>query len=1020
MRIILIFLAFFGNVLLTLAQTDTEFWFVAPAVTADHGDRPILFCFTTTDVPADVLVQMPDNPFWVDTIIRIPAFTAFRWNVTHRIDQIEHNYTADNGITGKGNKGIFITTRDPLCANQGEITAYYEVSRQNNPEIFVLKGRNALGTEFFTSFQTWMKNMHQDYFNMEVPPYSAADIVFTEPNTYITLEIPDGKKVFPNFTGVVTIGPFNPGETYSIAPAWVTNIEAGFTEPGGELFGRSAEDHLAGVRVTTNGKKIAITLKDDSMKALVGGCYDLGGDQTIPVNLTGTMYIAMRGQLTTGNLQTGHYFAPPANPVVQEGLFITATDDNTDIFINSVYRTTLQRGQTYSWAIPLTDDFTIVEARDLITGQPDSGIYVLQLTGFGCEFGEAILPPLSSCTGSTQIGLTRSTSEGMFLNIMVRKNAKAGFLLNGAYHPMLNDSVFTDIEGTDWAVALIGPVPEDDIEVGIATRISNSMDVFHLGMINGGSSSGVRYGYFSDYSGNQISVYLSGSGSDLKKICYGDSVQIIATGGTVYHWEPETYLDNPNIRNPIAKPSETIRYIAFVGGACGMADSIAVTIIVSNPINISIETDTLAGCSPLHILFDDSSRYVHKYNWYADGVPQETKYWDDYSDVILHTSYYKTFTNTGVEPDSISLVLVAKTRTDCSDTAKFDVVVLPQTQFSAMADTTIGSHPMDVRFEITSALPDSLVWHFGDNSLSYANAPVHRFLNGDTIPAYYQTLFTGFNSFGCPGYDTITIRVNPTLFIDFTADGDSFCTPALVSFTNLSSGYQTFFWDYADGSNAEGDPTPHFYANSSDTVQTYLVKLTGTDSTGIERTALRPIVVYPSVYASFMSSTTEGESPLLVDFTNASGGAVQYRWFVNDTLKSTSTDWSYVFINSSDSHKVFKVELIALNDFECIDSTTRWVTVTPFTTDISGVDFSDMSVYPVPVSDKVHLNLTSDREAIVNLRITDVAGTQIVVEEKQLQSGANTFSIPLQGAPGVYFLEICMNENRRVIKLVKN
>ena len=68
------------------AQTDTEFWFVAPEVTEDHywaggyppylGGEPIFFNFTTLNLASTVTISMPANPGFPDTTFTIPANTT--------------------------------------------------------------------------------------------------------------------------------------------------------------------------------------------------------------------------------------------------------------------------------------------------------------------------------------------------------------------------------------------------------------------------------------------------------------------------------------------------------------------------------------------------------------------------------------------------------------------------------------------------------------------------------------------------------------------------------------------------------------------------------------------------------------------------------------------------------------------------------------------------------------------------------------------------------------------------------
>lgn len=62
-------------------------------------------------------------------------------------------------------------------------------------------------------------------------------------------------------------------------------------------------------------------------------------------------------------------------------------------------------------------------------------------------------------------------------------------------------------------------------------------------------------------------------------ICSGSTVQLAASGGSIYSWFPAEGLNNPNIANPIASPSVTTRYrVLTSNGSC--IDSAFVTVHV--------------------------------------------------------------------------------------------------------------------------------------------------------------------------------------------------------------------------------------------------------------------------------------------------------------------------------------------------------------------------------------------------------------------------------------------------------
>lgn len=52
-------------------------------------------------------------------------------------------------------------------------------------------------------------------------------------------------------------------------------------------------------------------------------------------------------------------------------------------------------------------------------------------------------------------------------------------------------------------------------------------------------------------------------------ICFPASIQLHASGGTSYLWSPSTFLSNPNVADPVATPSQSIRYIVAVTDVLG-------------------------------------------------------------------------------------------------------------------------------------------------------------------------------------------------------------------------------------------------------------------------------------------------------------------------------------------------------------------------------------------------------------------------------------------------------------------
>ncbi len=157
-------------------------------------------------------------------------------------------------------------------------------------------------------------------------------------------------------------------------------------------------DNLTGT-VVTSTKPIAISIKDDSV--VNETCRDALGDQLIPAKVAGREYIVPRGFLRT-----------------PEYIFITATEDNTDVYASgiNVPVITLNMGQSYR----------IIHTIPALYIRATKNILVIHVTGFGCEVGMAVLPPIN-CTGSKRIGFTRSTDEFFGMTILSRKGRNIQF-----------------------------------------------------------------------------------------------------------------------------------------------------------------------------------------------------------------------------------------------------------------------------------------------------------------------------------------------------------------------------------------------------------------------------------------------------------------------------------------------------------------------------------------------------------------------------------------------------------------
>jgi gliding motility-associated-like protein len=97
------------------------------------------------------------------------------------------------------------------------------------------------------------------------------------------------------------------------------------------------------------------------------------------------------------------------------------------------------------------------------------------------------------------------------------------------------------------------------------------------------------------------------------EVCFSKSLQLAATGGDTYVWQPAKYLSNANISNPVAQPDSSIIYsVNITDTVCNLRSTLTVPITVnqSPKINVSKSNDVTCNQPSSQLRATGASTYL--------------------------------------------------------------------------------------------------------------------------------------------------------------------------------------------------------------------------------------------------------------------------------------------------------------------------------------------------------------------------------------------------------------------------
>lgn len=902
-HVLLLFLILSAYNSVAFSQTDTKFWFAAPHITRDHsapGGLPMNLNLTACVADAVVTLSFPNNVAMPikNYAIAKGEFLSIDLNAVFGQDNVEN-------VSGTDNGGMLIESTNL-------ITAYYQVDNEYNRDIFTLKGKNSLGTNFIIPAQ----NIYSTWSGHKA--YSGFCIVATEDDTEVVIT-PTAEVAGGHLANVVYTVNLQKGQVYTA-----------------QSINFSVAGRLGGSTVTSD-KAVAITIYDDSVQA-PDGCGDMYGDQLIPIPVAGNEYLVMRGLLGSWT------DTPPADNVItktQEYVFIYQTVGFSVITITTKDGVTILPATAKKECIRVAVDHSYLHIKS------DSPIYVFHWTGFGCEIGGAVLPTIDGCTGSSSVSFTRSSADPMFMNIMAKGKARKGFVIqyDDGSEWNIPEDYFEPVIGVDWWIlkkdkkkfidAMGGGIPR-----GKPVTLKNTLDVFHLGVINGTTGSGCKYGYFSDYGVSETKVdvndYNTGS---IKYLCNDDPIKLLVSGGKTFTWSSPinpshlAYLSDPYIANPLLTvPQEgDYSFDCLVSRPCKADTVLKVNIHILKPSIAKFDIDANTVCSPKSIKFTNLSDNVLENRWDFKG--------DFVIDKRADKTFDYTYDNTTNVPISYKVSLTTLSPKGCTDRYERTLIVYPQIKADFDVDIFGGCNPVEVNFTDKSTGntdKDQYIWSFGDGASSILQSPTHTFYNIVPRDTIYKVKLITESPYHCIDSSKAEITVRSYIDAAFTVDDTKGCAPYNMNVNNVSKGdVKAIEWTFDDGTplSATTDKTfVHTYQNITAAPIIRNVKLVTTNAAGCTDTDTREITVYPEVKSEFVIDKNIGCDSLKASFTNNSFGYnLSYIWDFGDKGTSATADKTLTHIYTNKDplvEQTYKASLTVTSTIgSCVSKSEHDVTI---------------------------------------------------------------------------------------------
>jgi gliding motility-associated-like protein len=342
--------------------------------------------------------------------------------------------------------------------------------------------------------------------------------------------------------------------------------------------------------------------------------------------------------------------------------------------------------------------------------------------------------------------------------------------------------------------------------------------------------------------------------------------------------------------------------------------------------NVFIIPEVVAGIKPqldscigLELILGNQSQNASSYEWFIEQ--------DNFSIV---STQFEPVIPVPFEGD-YSVKLISKEEGACPDSTLsiYSAYPLMYPEFS-ITDDTLCFDNNSTNFNAGGAFQSeaAFLWEFGVNSnIEQSTSQNVLGVQFSETGSYPVSLTISENICIRTFIDTIIIYPNPVAL--FNISDTSGCIPVLVQFTNISSAETTLDYSWSFGEETFSSDISPFY-NFSESGNYFVDLIVNTTNGCVDQVVYQfPITidVFPVPNADFkIDPSVVFIEDSEVNITNMSQGETNVLYIINDIDTVVHEDFKYSFDSAGD----IEIMLFVENNFGCIDSTKKVVSVNGF------------------------------------------------------------------------------------------